>query len=398
MNAPLRTILIAGAAALAALGAVLSACQSYEADVVKPKAFKSVNQQIVIAGAFVKPKIMIVVDRSGSMMDSVSGTVGACAKNNLYNPSSTLDCKWKNLRDVFAGSGGFLPSARDMAFFGLTVFPGSDADSCSAGRTAVSISDSSDNVDAIMNQLLNVVTPAGGTPIATTLQNLVNDPQMAASSPNQMRFVMLLTDGMPNCNPANQSLCDTCKAAGCGTTSACTQCSSSPCNATFTVFSTTSCSAQNPCLDGDNTVASVKALKDNGISTYVIGFGDVTGSGSAASILNQAAIAGGLALDASAGTRFYQASSLDELRTALKNFADRYIPTCRWTLDPAPSSGQLVQVVKKDAEANTSTVLVREADYTLSGDVVQLTDALCGEVKSAPPDRYTYEFRYVSDL
>lgn len=390
MNAPLRTILIAGAAVLATLGAVLSACQSYEAQVVPPKAIRSVNQQIAIAGAFVKPKIMIVVDRSGSMMDSVSGTVGACAKNNLYNPNSTLDCKWKDLRDVFAGSGGFLPSARDMALFGLAVFPGNDADACSAGRTAVSISDSSDNVDAIMNQLLNVVTPAGGTPIATTLQNLVNDPQMAATSPKQMRFVMLLTDGMPNCNAANQSLCETCKASA--------SCNVAPCSATFSVTSTTSCSAQNPCLDGDNTVAAVKALKDNDISTYVIGFGDVTGSGSAASILNEAAIAGGLPRGASSATRFYQANSLDELKRALKDFADTYIPACKWTLDPAPSSGQLVQVVKKDAEANTSAVLVRDADYTLTGDVVQLTDALCGEVKSAPPDRYTYEFRYVSDL
>ncbi len=99
MNAPLRTILIAGAAVLAALGAMLSACQSYEADVVAPKAIRSVNQQIVIAGAFVKPKVMIVVDRSGSMMDSVSGTGGACAKGGLYDPNSSLDCKWKNLRD-----------------------------------------------------------------------------------------------------------------------------------------------------------------------------------------------------------------------------------------------------------------------------------------------------------
>jgi hypothetical protein len=390
MNAPLRTILIAGAAGLAALGAVLSACQSYEAEVVAPKAIKSVNQQIVIAGAFVKPKIMIVVDRSGSMMDSVSGTGDPCARNNRYDPSSTLDCKWKNLRDAFAGAGGLLPSTRDMALFGLTVFPGNDADSCSAGRTAVSISDSSDNVDAIMNQLLNVVTPAGGTSIATTLQNLVNDPQLAASSPNQKRFVMLLTDGLPNCNPANQSLCETCTAAA--------NCGSAPCSATFTVSSVAQCSTQNPCLDGDNTVAAVKALKDNDISTYVIGFGDVTGSGSAASILSQAAIAGGLPQDASSPTRFYQASSLDALKGALKDFADHYIPTCKWTLDPAPSSGQLVQVVKKDAEANTSTVLVRDADYTLTGDAVQLTDALCGEVRSAPPDRYTYEFRYVSDL
>lgn len=395
MSAPLGRILLAGAAATAAAGVVLSACQSYEAEVVLPVAIKSVNQQFVIAGEFVKPKVMIAVDRSGSMMDSVDGTGGACALGATYDPSKE-GCKWKDLLKAFAGTDGLLPTTRDTAFFGLTVFPGTPSDACSAGQTVVPISDTSDNVDAITNQL-NTITPGGGTPIATTLQNLLDDPQLQASSANQPRVVMLLTDGLPNCNAANRSLCEECK-VGCGSDNTCRQCESESgsCKATFTVFTNSDCVAQNPCLDGDKTVKAVEALRAKDITTFIIGFGKVTAGGSAASILDDAAIAGGSPRDASFPTRFYQANSSGELKKALEDFVRKYIPTCSWTLDPPPKDDQLVQVVKKDAEANTAAVLTRDADYTLTGDVVELKDALCAEVKSAPPNRYTYEFRYVA--
>ncbi len=395
MNPLLRTVVLASAAAVLA-GAALSSCQSYDADAVKPWAIKSVNMPKPITGVLVKPKIMIVVDRSGSMMDSVSGTGGSCSKNNVYDPTSTSDCKWKNLLDAFAGTGGMLPNMRGMAYFGLAAFPGTTSDACSTGVIVVPVSDASDNVDAITSALQNTVSPGGGTPTATTLQTVAADPSMVATSSSQLLFAMLLTDGMPNCNRANQSTCETCKA---GCSGGCSQCALAPCSATFAVVSNTDCAAQNPCLDGDNTVAAVQALANAGIKTFVIGFGQDTGTGSAADILNRAAVAGGLARDASSGgTQFYQASSKDELKTALQNFERQVTQGCSWTLDPAPTSDEIVEVVKSDAVAGTTTVLVKDTDFTVANGSVTLSDALCAEVQSAPADRYTYDFRYVADL
>lgn len=279
-----------------------------------------------------RPKVMIAVDRSASMMQSLESALVLCTDvNGDYLPTSPNDCKWKDLRSALTGSNGLLATTRGAAFYGLAAFPGSDQpNTCAAGGEVVDLSDAGDNVDAIGAALVKLV-PAGGTPTAVTLEKLARNAQLQSSNPNQARIVLLITDGIPNCNVANKAICEECKARGCSDgvgLNECTACFADPCKATFQLFSDTSCEALNACLDGSNMVAAVSALAAKGIKTFVIGFGAETSSGDAAAILSQAAVAGGLARDASAPTRFYQASTTAELEQALATFAASHVRPC----------------------------------------------------------------------
>ncbi len=281
-----------------------------------------------------RPKVMLAVDRSASMMRSIASDSVLCTDvNGDYLPSSPKDCKWKDLRDVLTRPTGLLATTKGAAFYGLAVFPGSDQpNTCIAGTTLLDISDSSDNVNAITTALVNLI-PAGGTPTALTLQALANDSQLKQSSdPQQARYVLLVTDGIPNCNPANQGVCEACKAEECGGGDAgqgeCTQCFVAPCSATFALYADTPCDAFNACADGDNAVAAVSALAGLGVQTFVVGLGLETSSVDGAALLNRMAIAGGLPRNATSLTRFYQVSTKDELGQALTTFASTYVAPC----------------------------------------------------------------------
>jgi hypothetical protein len=185
--------------------------------------------------------------------------------------------------------------------FGLMLFPGDNA--CGAGTVR------------------NDIAPRNATPIKSTLNGLTLDFFGCAfahqgATPTHLsldaargyyetlpvnpigRFVLLATDGLPNCGP--------------------------------------------PIPDGgteetvDETVAAITALQAAGIDTYVLGFGaDLSGGGDA---LNRMATAGGT------GTP-YSARSDAELRTALDTIAAGIIPpSCTVELDGPVRDPRLFQV------------------------------------------------------
>jgi hypothetical protein len=279
-----------------------------------------------------RSKVMLVVERSSSMMQSFNNPRESCADvNGNYLASSPNDCKWKDLREALTGASGLLATTRDSALYGLSVFPGANQPrQCGAGDKLISISDSQDNVDAIASAL-DSLAPFGLRPATSALEELADDAQLSASSADQKRLVLLVIGGVPNCNPANQDTCESCKDQGCGgdgVSEICSSCLASPCSATFPVFPSTLCDTQNPCLDGGNLVAAVRMLAQLGARTFVIGIGAEASSGEAVVALNKAAVAGGLARDASSGSRFYQASTKAELEQALRTFASAHVLSC----------------------------------------------------------------------
>lgn len=202
---------------------------------------------------------------------------------------------------------------------------------------------------------------AGGTPTAATLLALR---PVLAKLPGKT-FVILATDGGPNCNAA--AMCDTancipniesvsaaCKPNG---VNCCTQNQYGPQN----------------CLDGPPTVTAVAGLAQAGIPVYVIG---VPGSGPYAGLLDELATSGGTARPTS--PKYYRVDGTDPnaFTTALAQVAAKITATCTLPLQSAPQDPSLVNVYADGAVVPRDPV----DGWTLDNATVSLVGAACARV------------------
>ncbi len=342
--------------ALAASIFALASCQHYEADPVTPVSIGAVSEPHLIQGARTPPYVMLVIDQSGSMSQEVSGA------------TSKLD----DVKDKFAGASGFLVSAGAGAVFGLIQFPTGKV--CDPGAVVRPVGSATDDI----RQSINAAVAQGGTPTAASLQAVLTDAKMSTPEAGRDRFVMLLTDGAPNCNASLNA--STCTSTG-GTCNPQSEC----------------------CLDDDATIQQVTALANQGIKTFVIGFGNETGdkSSQAYDVLNRAAAAGGLSK--SQDPKFYQANNRDDLAAALAAFGN-VILTCNYTLAEAPKDLSLLEVAfVYTNDGNREEVLsppgTSSPDWTYDASSKQVTinASRCAEIESAPAG-LKVEFRYVTSL
>jgi hypothetical protein len=282
---------------------------------------------------------MLLVDRSGSMEDSAEGVTGTCTGPSGQYSGRSSDCKWNNLLDVLLGpvgttGQGFLANldaafsdSTDPARIGLTNFSGSSsnpvstAEACSTGQVLVTVGPG--NESAISSALLQT-TPAGGTPTAATLGILPPAfPGPDSSLPVQRaNYVILLTDGAPNCdanfNPSasncsgDECTLGSCPSASWGDPSVC---------ACFEATPSGNVVIPQGCLDQSASVQAVAALNSgsNPIKTFVIGFGSVTTAPDATATLNQMGQAGGVSISSGSGYSFFQANSATDLTDALND-------------------------------------------------------------------------------
>jgi len=345
-------LLVSMAAAASAL--VQVGCQSYELDPVDPKAVGAKTETHKIDGSLLAPYVMLVVDRSGSMKDFT--TAGST--------------KWKDLVANFTASNGFLVRYGSSIDFGLILF--ADGDSCNPGSVVATVGTP---VDQIV-QMINAASPGGSTPTAESLKAVVNDSRMSTPVAGRSRFVMLLTDGSPNCNSSLS-------------TSTC-------------VFADPDCTGRAACcLDDQATIAQVAALKAQDISTFVIGFGRDTADPTKPTYqtLDAAAVAGGK--PRAQEPLFFQVNNSDELAKALGDIGGQ-LGTCNYVLNPAPASASLLQVVFKYTKDDNSTEvpLTPSTDYTYSPatSTLSIVGTRCQEIQSAPAELSGVEFRYVTPL
>ena len=183
--------------------------------------------------------ILIVQDKSGSM--------------DSYN-------KWNSAKNAIQI---ILNSYDYLLRFGLALFP--MGDECQVGQVVVDVG--SDTSQDIMNNL-NATSPLGATPMADTLNNMIN--YSGLYDPERRNFIILITDGMDTCanDPTNE-----------------------PVNA-------------------------VRNLRANNIMTFVIGFG----TGVDPNVLSQMAQEGGTARDNP--PYYYQADNPTELITVIEDVLD----------------------------------------------------------------------------
>jgi hypothetical protein len=173
-----------------------------------------------------------------------------------------------------------------------------------------------------------LISPSGGTPTGPTLKAL--QPTLEALGKNT--FVLLATDGGPNCNDnisctAAQCIPNIENDPDCPSTTNC-------CDPSQDVRF----SASN-CLDTNGSLTAISQLAAAGVKTLVLG---IPGSAPYKSLLNTMAVAGGVPRDGD--TRYYAADSLDELSTLLGQIGSQVLISCTISLDKAPDDADLVNV------------------------------------------------------
>ena len=365
------------------LGGVLAGCQTYDFEPVDPLAISQTTETRTLEAREAKPNLMLLVDTSGSMTDPTnpdltdSSGVKVCksggATCGVSFPCDTARCptRWTELQGAM---NDFLTGSATAARIGLSTYPdlGPDKKASCGATTGVSVPlpaedmDDTDtllaNANKVRERILAIKnstssptteqTPQGGTPTSQSLQFVGSLP--ALQTANRSDFVLLLTDGLPNCNSA---FADPYPSANCYCTLG-------------TGGGDCSAAKQIGCLDTNASVAAVTALRGKEIKTIVIGFGTDFTSGSESgkrgtATLNGMAEAGGFARactsNAECGTgdtcetakglctrRFYQAGNKTELLAALKQISEivKVDEPCllSFTETQKPSSQELVVV------------------------------------------------------
>lgn len=288
------------------------------------------------------PTMYFVLDRSGSM---------------------TIDDNWNKVRSVVAD---IMRSLGPRAKFGATTFPAkSEVDSCGPGSEVLKITQgdppSATTSGPVTVRLLNSTlgAPSGSTPTSATLASV----HSRLARVEGKRYVILATDGAPNCN-----LRATCTAEQCQSNieglNGCSIAGPSCCDGAY---------AGN-CNDEAAAVSELTALRNDGVETFVIGL--PVGPGYAKTLDNMA-VAGGDPLPTS--PRYYAVgSSTDSILGALKTVAAKITATCDFDLTEVPADPGLVNVYIDEA-----VVPYEPANgWTIEGKKVTLQGSTCARVKA----------------
>lgn len=293
------------------------------------------------------PNLYFVLDRSGSM-GVESGPGGA-------------QNQWETIRLVLSRVVTRLgPRIR----FGATVFPSPAFNSCSTGQEVMPLTPGDAPAGTPGPAVARFVAATnvgvgGATPLAGTLRELV--PKLVRET--QRTFVILATDGGPNCNFEAE-----CEADGCIYNIE----SASPC----TPDGPNCCTPDNGgglmCLDREPTRAAVASLRAAGVAVYVVG---VPGSAPYASLLDELAEIGGTARPTS--PKYYRVDGKDPaaFETALAQIAAKITANCRFPLDPAPPDPSRVNVYFDDR-----VVAPGDDGWALEDGGVTLTGSACARV------------------
>ena len=253
-------------------------------------------------------QVMFVIDRSNSMADTLDGR----------EPQAGEPSRWNTVGDVL---GQVLRSADPLIEVGGEFYPGIDSgmggpeEACMV-EPGIDLPPRPANAERLL-RFFDETGPGGGTPTAVALGN-VRDFFERTPAPFVPRFVVLATDGGPNCNPDTGVPFTECVCTG-----APNDCAMSP---EFGPYN---------CLDEMRTLGVVDDVFAAGIPVYVIGIDDPTRP-DLADVLDRMADAGGRPREVPGSRRFYSVREIDDLRGALTSITDS-IAQCVFTLDPAPT-------------------------------------------------------------
>jgi hypothetical protein len=278
------------------------------------------SEQVFDPADPVPPRILLVVDRSGSMDEDATGFPGS---------------KWDTAVDTLDTVTHQLETSVEL---GLSMYPAgaSQNEQCAPGGLEVDVR--LNNANAIVDALQGT-GPGGGTPTAPTLLVARGDLQQLGSQGGQ-RAIVLATDGGPNCNESLD-----------GNTCRCVAPDPSQCAA----FS-------GNCLDDVNTIAAAGQVAAAGFPVFVLG---LPGTENFSDVLRSLARAGGT-------NDFYNANSASALAQSLEDIAVR-LGSCRFDLPGSPRPDQITvsvdgSSVARDAARNDGWDLIDANTIELFGD------------------------------
>jgi hypothetical protein len=184
----------------------------------------------------------------------------------------------------------------------------------------VNVAPGADNVNLIVNEL-SLTAPSGGTPTAAALSRAYDYFSTGAgASLTGNKYVLLATDGGPNCN--SNLACEV------------TECTLNLDNMEGCPPDGYSCCANSPdgCLDDAATVAQIERLRTIDVTTIVVG---IPGSEVYEANLNAFAEAGGAALTGGDAS-YYQVSAeggVEELTSTFRQITTQLVTSCRLPID-----------------------------------------------------------------
>jgi len=421
---------------LLGLLALALGCQTYDFEPVPPVSLGSTTKTVNITAIALKPNLMMVLDRSGSMalpFDPTPPACGTCGQTGqpACNPS-TCPSRWDTVTTTMSQ---FLSTNATIARMGVAFYPqltgstitdptsGNQSNFCAITTTVdVPIVDSDDAaqlrasaqaVDFAIRKVGSTASPlaggvGGGTPTGDSL-TVISQRAGFGSNISRQSFLLLMTDGLPNCNP-NSGLNALVNPAACDCTDGAT-------SAACTFYPTLDCN------DFNEVAHKVSDIRSKGIKTIVIGYGDVFGP-SAQNSLQQIALAGDFQRRCQAdgsecnpsdtacfqasnphvcAEQFFRVTSQAQLAAALAAVTSAIPQTdpCMVKLTPAPPDGSFISVVVTEKGVTTTYPYPSPAVWTLAnsgGDaILTFHDPLCTKMRTAAED-ITYVVRAVNQL
>jgi von Willebrand factor type A domain-containing protein len=282
-------------------------------------------------------EILIVLDRSASMADPPDG-----------QPSGSPS-KWSL---VVPGVNEVVTSTDSAVSWGLKVFPEGEGSECVAGSVTsmIPVPIAPANAAAVTAAVTATTDAGNGTPTGDAIKAAVTYLK-TLTDPNP-KFILLATDGEPSCSGTSKD------------------------------------------STGARTYA-VQAVTDAataGFKTFVVGV--ATTKATATQALNDMAVAGQMARADSnpLATKFYLASTKDELVTSLQTITGQ-VASCTFDLTAKPPDPYNIAVHVNNDKAPNDMTKTNGWDYTGSDQMqIQVYGSWCDQIKAANANTVNFVF------